>query len=594
VLQEPPPDPQPDEPHSEEPRPDGSGPAGPSGAPWPDDDPQGPEQGLFACLPAEELSLAGFAQNGQADTMAPGPLLGTVLHTVIGEDGAGLPGLSDDQLIGVLSGGRRMEAWTAWVQLAAMRELARRRPAVEPGDSGRAGFSDFAADELMGEFHLTLEAATAQIGYACSVADRLPRTFAALAAGQIHPVAVKIIEDETRYLSAKNVAKADADLAELAQSKSFGRLRYAAHRLVLKLDPDYAKLRKDEDRKYAHVRRFRENSGNAGMVAHEMPPDEVLASWQHVEQRALDLRAAGMPGTLQELRVHAYLDLLQERDSRDAPGGSDGPDESDGTDGPGSPGGSDGPSDPGGAGGSDGPEPPASDPGGARSSARHDPEPSVAALVTITVSLETLQGMSETPGEVGAFGLIDAPDARDLVSAAGRHPRTRWCITALNPDGTAAAHGCASGRHPPPGRANLTVTSSPTLGPDPPPGTRPQDYIRSLGIHMVPIARGHCDHAHAETGYRPSRKLQHLVRARNARCTAPGCGRPAARCDLDHTVPWDQGGITCECDLAPLCRHHHKCKQTQGWRLAQPEPGVLIWHTPSGRTYATAPTVYPA
>ena len=188
----------------------------------------------------------------------------------------------------------------------------------------------------MGEFHLTLEAATAQIGYACTVADRLPRTFAALAAGQIHPVAVKIIEDETRYLSAKNVAKADAVLAELAQSKSFGRLRYAAHRLVLKLDPDYAKLRKDEDRKYAHVRRFRENSGNAGMVAHEMPPDEVLASWQHVEQRALDLRAAGMPGTLQELRVRSYLDLLQERDSRDAPGGSA----------PASPGGSDGPGDP--------------------------------------------------------------------------------------------------------------------------------------------------------------------------------------------------------------------------------------------------------
>jgi hypothetical protein len=478
---------------------------------------------------------------------------------------------------------------TAWVQLAAMRELARRRPAVEPGDSGRAGFSDFAADELMGEFHLTLEAATAQIGYACTVADRLPRTFAALAAGQIHPVAVKIIEDETRYLSAKNVAKADAVLAELAQSKSFGRLRCAAHRLVLKLDPDYAKLRKDEDRKYAHVRRFREHSGNAGMVAHEMPPDEVLASWQHVEQRALDLRAAGMPGTLQELRVRAYLDLLQERDSRDIPGDSDGPG------GPGSPGGSDGPggsAGPGGPGGSDGPEPPASDPGRAGGSARHDPGPSVAALVTITVPAETLQRTSETPGEVGAFGLIDAPDARDLVAAAARHPRTRWCITALNPDGTAAAHGCASGRHPPPNRANLIVTSSPSLGPDPPPGTRPQDYLRSLGIRLVPIARGHCDHAQAETGYRPSRKLQHLVRARSARCTAPGCGRPAARCDLDHTVPWDQGGITCECDLAPLCRHHHKCKQAQGWQLAQPEPGVLVWHTPAGRSYVTGPTAY--
>ena len=68
------------------------------------------------------------------------------------------------------------------------------------------------------------------------------------------------------------------------------------------------------------MRRFREVSGNAGMVARELPSDEVLASWQHVEQRALDLRAAGMPGTLQELRVRAYLDLLQERDSRAAAG----------------------------------------------------------------------------------------------------------------------------------------------------------------------------------------------------------------------------------------------------------------------------------
>ena len=70
--------------------------------------------------------------------------------------------------------------------------------------------------------------------------------------------------------------------------------------------------------------------------------------------------------------------------------------------------------------------------------------------------------------------------------------------------------------------------------------------------------------------------------------------RPAARCDLDHTIAWDQGGQTCECDLAPLCRHHHKCKQAHGWQLEQPEPGVLIWHTPAGRTYITRPTQYPA
>ena len=194
------------------------------------------------------------------------------------------------------------------------------------------------------------------------------------------------------------------------------------------------------------------------MVARELPSDEVLASWQHVEQRALDLRAAGMPGTLQELRVRAYLDLLQERDSRHLPAGSGAveavsvPDQPRPDNGPGGP---------------------APAPAGG---------PSLAALVTITVPLATWQGRSETPGQADGFGLLDGDDARALAAAAARHPRTRWCVTAVNPDGTAAAHGCLPGRHPPHGPPGLNVT-------------------------MTPVARGPCDHAHAETGYHPGRTL---------------------------------------------------------------------------------------
>jgi hypothetical protein len=304
------------------------------------------------------------------------------------------------------------------------------------------------------------------------------------------------------------------------------------------------------------------------MVARELPCDEVLASWQHVEQRALDLRAAGVPGTLQDLRVRAYLDLLQERDSRAAPEGraaaggagkdqpapdQPAPDQTPpDTDLPGAPGtGPDGPSGNGGPGGSGG----TSGPGGPGPAPRPAPDagPSLAALVTITIPLTTYQGRSETPGDAGGFGLLDGDDARDLVAAAARHPKTRWCVTALNPDGTAAAHGCAAGRHPPPGPANLIATCGSALGPDPPPGTRPQDYLRRLGIRMTSVVRGSCDHAHGEAGYYPSRALTHRVRARNATCTAPGCGRPAARCDLDHTTAWDKGGVSCECNLSPVC-----------------------------------------
>jgi hypothetical protein len=549
------------------------------------------QQGLFICLPAGSLDTDQFTQSGPAADMPPDPLLATIIDTLSGEDGKSLAGLSDDQLIGVIAAIRRLESRVAWYLLAAVAEFTARN--TGEGDAA----AEFAADQLACELHLTNASAAAQMDYARTVAGRLPATYAALYAGTIHPVHVRIIEDETRVLSAKDAAKADAVLAEVAGSLTFGKLRSTAHRLVLELDPESAERRKETAKQDAHVRKFREDSGNAGMVARELPPDEVLASWQHVEQRALDLRAAGVPGTLQELRVRAYLDLLQERDSRPAgpvPDSTDlvGPADTSEPGGPQDDGHGGGPNgNGGGPGGGGGPgRGPASSPDGNGHTRRPGPDtgPSLAALINITVPWSAAAGQSGVPADVAGFGLADATDARDLVAAAARDPRTRWCVTALHPDGTAAAHGCAVGRHPPP-----PGTGDPTVipGPDPPPGTSPQDWLR---VRLTPIARGTCGHARAEPGYRPSRELQHLVKVRNARCTAPGCGRPAALCDLDHTVPWDQGGMTCECDLAPLCRHHHRCKQAEGWRLEQPEPGVLIWHTPAGRTYATAPTKYPA
>src|SRR5580704_7604482 len=282
----------------------------------PDSDP-GSEQGLFLCLPAESFDPDQFSESGPAAEMAPGPMLGTIMELAVGEDGSGLAGLSYDQLIGVVAAARRMQSRSTWYEMAAMREFAAR--AASQGPRG-----EFAADELADELNLTWQSAAGQMGYARDIAERLQRTFAALGAGRLHPVHVRIVEEETRILSAEDAAKADAELAEAAGSLTCGKLRPAAHRLVLKLDPDSARRRKEAARRGACVRRFREDSGNTGMVARELPSAEATASWQHLEQRALDLRAAGLPGTLDELRIQAYLDLLQERDSRAALAGQDG------------------------------------------------------------------------------------------------------------------------------------------------------------------------------------------------------------------------------------------------------------------------------
>ena len=183
----------------------------------------GPEQGLFLflCLPAENFDPDQFAQSGPAADMAPGPMLGTIIDVAVGEDGSGLAGMSYDQLIGIVAAARRMQSRFAWCELAAMREFAGRA-----GGQGPRGA--FAADELADELNVTWQSAAGQMEYASDVAERLPRTFAALGAGRLDSFRVRIIEEETRILSAEDAAKADAELAEVAGSLTYGKVRSAA------------------------------------------------------------------------------------------------------------------------------------------------------------------------------------------------------------------------------------------------------------------------------------------------------------------------------------------------------------------------------
>jgi hypothetical protein len=85
-----------------------------------------------------------------------------------------------------------------------------------------------------------------------------------------------------------------------------------------------------------------------------------------------------------------------------------------------------------------------------------------------------------------------------------------------------------------------------------------------------------------------------LIQIRHRTCAAPGCRRPATACDYEHTVAYQQGGRTCECNGAPICRRHHRAKQAPGWHLEHAGArGWFRWTTPSGRTYLSRPTQYP-
>jgi hypothetical protein len=102
-------------------------------------------------------------------------------------------------------------------------------------------------------------------------------------------------------------------------------------------------------------------------------------------------------------------------------------------------------------------------------------------------------------------------------------------------------------------------------------------------VHVKPV-RDLADHVHVAAYEHPDRLAEQdeLV---DLHCAFPFCTRPAQRCDKDHAVPYDDGGPTCSCNSAPLCRAHHRLKTHGGWTYDVLDRGTYLWHSPFGHLY---------
>jgi hypothetical protein len=147
-------------------------------------------------------------------------------------------------------------------------------------------------------------------------------------------------------------------------------------------------------------------------------------------------------------------------------------------------------------------------------------------------------------------------------------------------------------------QVNVTVPASTLMGLDDQPadlagyGPIPADLARELAAEGTwrrlltdPLSGTLLDFG--RTTYRPPAGLADFVRARDQRCVFPGCSRAAKYCDLDHNDCYPHG-TTSACNLACVCKRHHKLKHETDWQLIR-DGDRFIWIAPTGLQYVRKP-----
>ncbi len=246
-----------------------------------------------------------------------------------------------------------------------------------------------------------------------------------------------------------------------------------------------------------------------------------------------------------------------------------------------------------------------------------------AGMLDLTLSWATLTG-SSAPGTLGRIGPVTATQARAIAATASMTPGTRWRIILTDHHGHAITTAAIPRRLTPAARAGTAGHRAggpmlPLTGPGTSLTGRVSVTIPAAALDHISAAElagtstraailraaakaaakirrqaaadqdadSGCAHTAASPAYRPPATIRDLIEARDQTCRFPGCRQPAWRGDLDHTTPYHRGGLTCPCNLGPLCRRHHRLKQQHHWTLTQTQPGTFHWKTPAGRIHTT-------
>lgn len=290
------------------------------------------------------------SEDGSWAGCAPSGLLFDVLTSLAPAE------LTDEQVIEATVAMNRVIAAAQAAQLRLLARFVRLRPA-EPA-SGRQ-FSEFAADEIAPALRISRNAAATQLSLATQLECRLPRTLAALAAGEIDLWRARVLCDVTSTASLEHAAAVEDRVLGRASVQTAPQLRQSARRALISVDPDGAAHRHQKQRSLRRVQLFPCEDGMAELRAY-LPAIDATAIYRRLGMIARQAKIPGETRTADERRADAFTDLLL------------------------------------GSGSSDGSQ--------------------IASQVQVTVAASTLRGVDQRPGELAGYGPIPAPVALELAT----------------------------------------------------------------------------------------------------------------------------------------------------------------------------------
>jgi hypothetical protein len=401
------------------------------------------------------------------DGMAPGPELGAVLASI------DVNAVSGYDRVVVLKAQQRMVSHHQAQAYAAMAAITAALDDVENEPQWPA--ESLAAAEIRAALRWTRRAVEFELVCALGLERRLPRVWDLLAAGVIDTRRAKTILDGTAHLSDQVAQKLVDTIVDRAGQLTTGQLAAFIRRLSIQVDPDDAHHRYETAVTRRRVVTEVTEDGTANLLGLDLAPHRVAAATRRINRIARSLHTSGETRTMDQLRADVFLDLLNGKTVTGT--GSD------------------------------------------------------QAVVDLTVDLETLAGLAESPGDLDGYGPVIADIARQVAT---QQETSEWRFTVTHPDS-------------------------------------------GMPIHVGTTQR------------RPTLSMRRVVEARHPTCVFPGCRMPARACDLDHRIPWSHGGPTSVHHLAPLCRHDHRIRH-HGWTY-QPLPnGDHHWTSPLNHTSTTSGT----